>query len=664
MRVQNTELYPTFFSIIAVVLVTNNYWFVRAYHYSLDRNKLRTIQADEVTGSMVDGFKMELQIHQEEWIETARHYFEDYNRNLTNGEEFDFIIVGAGSAGSVVANRLSANENWRVLLIEAGDDPPLLSEVPAMYSALQGTTADWQYVTAKDNQTCLGLKNQQCSLPKGKLLGGTSSINGMFYVRGNRKDYDAWESQGNSGWNHRETLKYFKKSENVENVYIKADDGLMKYHGTGGYLSVDSFNSTPHYLADHYISAAAELGYGLLTCVNGETQTGYSFLSATVSQGRRCSAAKAFLKPARDRDNLKVSTERTVTKILLRQKSKKAYGVELSVYDRTVRVHAKKEVILSAGSIGSPQLMMVSGIGPKSHLEEMGVDFIQDLPVGKNLQDHVALPIVVAYNDQLINKTDCLDAYDSFYQFLRKSSGPLTNLGFNSFTGFISTTETKDYPDIQIHHFTFAKNDSKALGTFLKGYGFLEDTEKSVLEINSKSDVTLVIPALLRPKSRGQILLQSANVTDKPIIISGFLNDTDDVAKLIDAIKFVQKFVKTESLTRIGAEIKRINMKGCEAEEFQSDKYWKCMLHHMASSLYHTVGTCKMGPKSDPTAVVDHSLKVHGIDRLRVVDASIMPTIVSGNTNAAVMMIGEKAADMILHRWRDNNSEKRRKNKN
>ena len=567
-------------------------------------------------------------------------------------DEYDFIVIGAGSAGSVVASRLSEVTDWNVLLVEAGGDPTPTTEAPGFTIANQKTSLDWQYTTLPNNNSCLGFKNHQCSWPRGKVLGGSSSINGMLYVRGNRLDYDKWEQLGNPGWSYDDVLPLFKKSEgNRDKKYVDEHTDGIYYHSADGLLSVEEFNKNS--LEPYLFDAVKELGYTILEDINGLNQLGFAHIQGTLLNATRCNTAKAFLNPFKNRTNLHVSKYSQVIKINIDPKSRKALNVTLRTAEgKVLDIKFKKEVIVSAGAINSPQILMLSGIGPEEHLQEHGIDVVQDLQVGKNLQDHLLfIGSVFTVNKGTDFGIPPLAYDDAMYEYLTRRKGPYSTVS-TSFTGFIRSSYAKDdSPDLQFLPFLSWSKDYNGLQTFANDVGFTDETFNSLQKMIEHKDVFILAPTLLHPNSTGEILLNSSDPFDKPIIRDGYLTQEIDIKILLEGINFSTKLMKTKAMQKKDMTREKLFVEGCEGIEFDTEDYWVCLLRQVGTTVYHPVGTCKMGPSSDPNAVVDSTLKVYGVSGIRVIDASIMPNTVSGNTNAPTIMIGEKGSDLVKKDW-------------
>ena len=533
---------------------------------------------------------------------------------------YDYIIIGAGSAGCVLANRLSKNPKNSVLLLEAGGpDSNMNIHIPGAYLKIHKSKQDWGFWS--ENQS--NVLNRKIYLPRGKTLGGSSSTNAMAYVRGNANDYDGWAELGNKGWGYKDVLPFFKKSENHEQIEKLDSD----FHGKSGELNVTLPTKFKSPYVEGFIKACKNIGIPKNHDYNGLNQKGASLVHSTIKNGKRHSGAVAFLKPVLNRTNLTAITNAQVSRIII--KDKKAVGVEYIKGLIKTKVNAQKEIIISAGSFQSPQLLMLSGIGETSELVKHGINCIHELKgVGKNLQDHLFYPICAESKTQeginhYISPFNQLKAAWNYYVNNKGvfCTGPLEGVAF------FDLNQRGGKVDFQLHFSPICIDNE---------YGY----DAYDLYDYPRIDGFTILPTLLHPKSRGNVSLSSSNPEEPPKIQPNFLQDKDDLDKLIEGGKLVFKLMKDEALK------KHIKLNRLPYNRSSED----ALIEHIKKTLetvYHPVGTCKMG--IDNMSVVDPSLKVHGIQNLRVVDASIMPKIISGNTNASVYMIAEKGADMILN---------------
>lgn len=525
----------------------------------------------------------------------------------------DYVIVGGGSAGCVLANRLSENPKNKVILLEAGgrDWNPWIHIPVGYFKTMHNPSVDWCYRTEPDK----GLNGRAIDWPRGKVLGGSSSLNGLLYVRGQPQDYDRWRQMGNAGWGWDDVLPLFKKSENQERG---ADD----YHGTGGELSVSNMR-IQRPIVDAWVAAAQTAGYPFNPDYNGPTQEGASYFQLTTRHGRRCSAAVAFLNPARGRDNLQIITRAQVLRVEL--DGKRCTGVTYKDRSgREITVKANREVILSGGAIGSPQILMLSGIGDPEQLKENGVTPKHALSgVGQAMQDHLQARLVFKCNEPTLN-----DEVRSLFNQARIAlkyamfrSGPMT-MAASLATGFFKSRPDLDTPDIQFHVQPWSA-DSPGEG------------------VHPFSAFTMSV-CQLRPESRGEIRLDGPNPTRYPKLIPNYLSTETDCQTIVKGVNIARKIGRSAPLiSKISEEFRP--SAALDMDDYDGTLDWA---RSNSSSIYHPTGTCKMGAGVD--AVVDAKLRVHGIKGLRVADCSIMPEIVSGNTNAPAIMIGENCAKMIL----------------
>ena len=524
--------------------------------------------------------------------------------------EADFVVVGAGSAGCVMAARLTEDPTNKVVLLEAGgDDNHFWIHVPLGFGkTFADPKVNWMFETEPDPRS----RGRRMYWPRGKVLGGSSSINGMIYIRGQHEDFDHWRQLGNPGWSSTDVLPYFKRSESQER-------GGDDYHGGDGPLAVSDVRYT-HPICDAFIEAAVQLGFPRNNDFNGKVQEGVGYQQTTTRNGKRWSTAVGYLKPAMKRPNLRVITNALTERVTF--EGKRAVGVVFQEAGVTRSVRARKEVILCGGAIGSPHILLLSGVGPAEHLREHGIEIVHHLPgVGQSLQDHYSGAIKLRCN-QKITLNDVMQSnvrkLGVGLDYILRRRGPLT-MGVGPVALFARTRPERASPDVKFTLSPFsADNPAKGLHDF--------------------SGFTL-IGYQLRPDSRGELKLRSVDPRDTPAMFPNYLTAENDQRTIVDSLKLCRKFLATDHLRRF------IESEYLPGPNVQSDEDLLEYARNTGGTTFHQTSTCRMGP--DPLAVVDAELRVRGTEGLRVVDASIMPTVASGNTNAPTIMIAEKASDMI-----------------
>ena len=525
--------------------------------------------------------------------------------------KYDYIIIGGGSAGCVLANRLTNNEQYNVALFEAGKPSDIWKvKMPlAILYTMHDPKYNWKYYSEPEPH----LNNRKLFCPRGKMIGGCSAHNGMVYVRGNPNDYERWASFGLKNWSYEKVLPYFKKIETWS-------EGENEYRGGNGLLPVNqSKNKNPLFKA--FIDSATEAGYEMNPDMNGKYQEGFGMYDVTIDKGERASVSKHYLNPAKNRKNLTIFTDSFVEKIIF--DGKKAIGIKVKIKDKVENIFVNKEVILSGGSINSPQLLLLSGIGPAEHLKEKGIEVIHNLKgVGRNLQDHLE-----TYIQQECKTPDTLYSYVNKFNMLKigiqwflNKSGPCST-SFLEAGGFAKSSPDRKYPNIQFHFFP----------AFVIDHGLVEP-DRHGYQLHASPN---------HPKSRGSVTLNTSNPYDYPKILFNYLEHKDDLKQTIEAIEVARNILGQNSMKHFAGK------ETGPGTGIQTHELYEDYIRSKAETAYHPSCTLKMG--IDDMSVVDEKLKVHGINNLRVVDASVMPEITSGNLNAPTLMIAERASEFIIN---------------
>ena len=537
---------------------------------------------------------------------------------MTAEIKYAYIIVGGGSAGCVLASRLSKNPANKVLLLEAGSTDDYWSiGIPGAYAyTLDNSQLLWPYQTQEIENS----GGRSFAYPRGKVIGGSGALNGMLYVRGQAHDYDDWEAAGNRGWSWANVLPYFMRSENNAR-------GPDQWHGTTGPLHVehlaDMEDKNP--ISEAFLEAGQQAGMPLAEDINRGEQDGISYFQINTKNGKRCNTARSFLAEAKDRPNLTIATDASVQKIIL--DGKRALGVEYVQHGQRTTALAEQATILSAGAIASPQLLELSGIGNPKILKEYGVEPLHNLPgVGENLQEHYMVPFLCRASEpvSMNEQGRGFKLLKELAKYALRRKGMLSNSGFH-IQGYFKSREELDRSDIQIHFFPFT--------------GEMDPEKKKKSKLESEPGFTFMFTQM-RPESRGRTHIQSNDSDTIPAINPAFLSEEEDRRVFVDAVKFGRKILAQDAIQPL------VTAELAPGPNINSDEEILNFARHAGQSMYHSCGTCKMG--SDDMAVVDSELRVHGLEGLYVADASIMPRISSGNTNAPTIMIAEKASEMIL----------------
>ncbi|KAJ3664209.1 hypothetical protein Zmor_008396 [Zophobas morio] len=556
-----------------------------------------------------------------------------------NPKHYDFIIVGAGAAGSVIANRLSA-KHYKVLLLEAGGPETPYTQIPKLGHFLYNTGYNWGYLTTPQKHICRGMIDNKCDMAAGKALGGSTAINNMYCTRGNREDYNKWAAMGNHGWSYDDLLPYFKK---LEDAFVKPFDPVYRHRG--GPFHIEH----PRYWTDitnGSLSAGKELGFDNID-FNAKEQFGMGRTQLSTKRGKRHSTAQAYLVPARKRPNLVIKPFSHVTKLLIDSESKEATGVEFFTNGKLYAAKAEKEVILCAGAINTAQILKLSGIGPREELDKLGIPVVAKLNVGRRFKNHVSfLGLGLIYKNTTLAKED---ETAEIIEYLQKGKGPLSVPGTETIAYFKTgaSGHKRRYPDIEF----FFHNENPAITA--KSFRFKPEILESFKSLGNKRILEIGV-MLTHPQSTGTVLLKDKDPFHHPLVDPNSLSDPDDedFRTLLAGIKKGLNFADTEAFKKMNLVVNKYKIAGCEDHEWGSDDYWKCAIKLLTVSVHHVTGTARMGPKCDKDAVVDNKLSVYGVEKLRVADASVIPITISGHTMIPSIMIGEKASDLILQKWK------------
>ncbi|KAK5644069.1 hypothetical protein RI129_007914 [Pyrocoelia pectoralis] len=535
---------------------------------------------------------------------------------------YDHIVIGAGSAGAIVATRLSEDRSKSILLLEAGEYETDFTDIPAMGSVSMNLQYNWNYKSMEQNNSCRYLTNGICGYPAGRGLGGSTIINGLGYFRGCKWDYDNWASLGNDGWRYEQVLPFFKK---LENYKIVADVG---YHGYSGPVTVE-YPEPLNFRTVVFLNASRELGYEIGD-YNGENPLRAGIVQSNNIRGQRCSTGRAYLRRVwKFRRNLHVLTGSYVTKILVNVETKRAYGVVFAKDSKYFIAKSRNEIVLSAGTIRSPQILMLSGIGPRDHLTNLSIPVIHDLPVGKVFRDHLAYSGIHVHTNYSDEEPELNDQVKDYLH----GKGVLTDAGPTFGVVFFkrNSSSIPQRPDVEIIMYKLTPR-----------YNML-------FNISDVGNAVTITPILLHPKSSGSITLRSSDPFEYPVINPNFFSDPneEDMNTLLEGIRFALEMIKTESFRKINAKLMVVHLPECIQHTYLSDEYFRCHVKYFSRAYVHAISTCQMGPSPSKGAVVDQNLRVHDIHNLMVAEASVMPGTVSGHTSAPSMMIGERAAHII-----------------
>ncbi|XP_032528003.2 ecdysone oxidase-like [Danaus plexippus] len=543
---------------------------------------------------------------------------------IPNNGEFtaDYVVVGAGTAGSIIGFRLTEDPNVDVVMVEAGDDPPTDAELPGLFFSLPKTKIDWNYTSEDDGYSAQYHRNKFVDLPSGKVLGGSSSLHHFYYLRGDAADFEDWvKASGNESWSLENLLPYFKKSERLEDKDI-SDSETGNLHGYSGEVGITRRVTE---LPEKYLQAFQEVGHPVVLDINGHHVKGFTQPLFFIAEKKRQSSAEGYLTRAKSRDNLHL-VKNTIANRILFDSNNNAIGVECASLDgRVFKVFARKEVVISAGAFNTPKLLKLSGIGPRAELESFGIKVISDLPVGENLQDHLA--VVLAHGLEKTNDTP---------------SAPILNdFPLDTFVGLESIDPNQEKPDYLTLNL-ICRNNPECLSQLCSVvFGLNQDVCNQIMKAGEGREILVSILTVCRPVSTGRVLLKSSDPKDPPVIYTGFLSNKTDLENSARYIEDFIRVVESKYFKSVGGETLQPHLPNCSHLQWNTREYWKCYVLNMMDTTFHYSSTCPMG------SVLDSQLRVRGVGRLRVGDASAMPNIVSSNINAAVMVLAEKLADLL-----------------
>jgi len=576
-------------------------------------------------------------------------YPQDATRWIDDKEVFDFIIVGGGNAGCVLANKLSENPKWKILLIEAGGDALPVTQIPGLWDRALNSVTDWQYKIEPNSVTGFGISGNM-KLHKGKCLGGSSTTSSPLYLRGSEKLYNSLVTKGLQNWSYNKTETYFKRIEKIRSV-TKTETNTI--YGKCGLMPVSRFRKTETNVLEKIVSS----GFEQIGCQreqdinNKDIEVGFVSMQGVTKNGRTYNTAKAYLSSIIERENLIVMKHTKVSKIIIDEVNIKATGVEVRTkFGQNLILQTRNEVLLCAGSVGSAQILMASGIGPKNHLSAMDIPVIKDLQVGNQfLITPVFTGFVMSYDKEIVsNQTDDEIAF----KYLARHSGPLSLPKGMCFGAFLNTGMSGlEFADVEVHQFYVPKNSPSKLCQLKSMFGFSDNVLTAYSKLNAERAISIYTIALINVKSTSKILLRSKNTSDSPIIVGNLLTNEMDTKSLLEAIKQLSEIKKSKGMMLVDATLEGIDLDGCAKYTKKSDDYWNCLLKYMISTTSSTAGSCRMGLQTDPEAVVDGELNVIGISNLRVVGRSVMPMITSAYSHVPCIMIAEKASDMIRSKY-------------